>query len=208
MKFDVKTKYHFNELWCFVAFVFGVIFYFGLPIEVPVWIWICASLILGFCSFVYRRQELNIGLFFVIGLLVVSLRTTFIQTEFLYYPKWNQELSGDVVSAFATYKGQVVFLKNLRGKMPFIPKQVRLSFREKEPLLIAGDHIKFKGHLFPPQAHQRIRSFYQGIEAQGSLSQLIDRQRGQEPFNSKIRGHIMKRLQAVLTSQQYQIACP
>lgn len=208
MKFNLWSEYRFRVLWYFIAFVFGIALYFGLPRE-PNLI-MCSALALILCTAAYFRKAvwIKLAFFFVFGVFIATLRTSFIDTEFLWKSQWNKEISGEVSEAFSTHVGQIVVLENIKAKIPFVPKRARFTFKEKTPHLRVGDFVSFKGHLYGPQAHQAQRFFYQGLSAQGQIVQMLSHKVGPERPFEDLRLAIMERLRAVLTPSQAEIAIP
>jgi len=209
MKIKLETKYQLVDLWYFVAFAFGIALYFGLPFEIHLSVWGGLFAVFAIAAFFKKYLWLKICVFFVMGLLIASVRTAFVQTEFLEYPRWNKIIEAKVVSSFSTHSGQMVVLEEPRiYKAKFLPKRIRMKFDEIEPKLSVGDKIKFKGHVYPPQSHQRLRFFYQGIGAQGKIVEVLDHQKGDSGWIDKMRSAIMERLKNVLDEQQAEIAIP
>lgn len=209
MKFNVGLEYRFCVLWYFIAFVFGVALYFGLPIE-PSWI-LCVVLsgVLFALAFFKKSAWIKILFFFIFGISVATVRTHFIHTDLMWSFQINKEISGRVTQSFSTYKGQVVVLEDLNiEKGHFVPKKIRVSFNQQDPKLSIGDEIVFKGSLFAPHADQAQRFFFQGLSAQGKINELLAHRKALSNFWHKIRTQIMENVRKHLTSEQAEIAIP
>ena len=209
MKFNLWSEYRFRMLWYFMAFTFGCALYFGLPREPNIWFCLVLNFILLGVIFLRKNVWVKLLFFFVFGISVATIRTHFVQTEFMWNAKWNQQLSGTVVQSFPTHTGQMVVLDHVYlSKSRFVPKRVRLLFKQQEPKLNAGDELLGLVNLFPPEPHQAQRFFYQGLGAQGQLLQILTHKRGNPNRMDEIREEIIHRLRLSLTPDQWQIAVP
>ncbi len=209
MNFNLWSEYRFRVLWYFVAFAFGCALYFGLPKEPDIIMCLVLSGCLLCATYFRRKVWVKLAFFFVFGVTVATVRTYFVDTEFMIRPQWKKEISGKVVESFATHSGQMVVLENVQ--MPqarFIPKRVRLSFKKEEPKLREGDEIYGLVNLFGPETYQAQRFFYQGLSAQGQLLQLLTHKHAEVNLLNDIRLSIMERLRLSLTPSQWEIAVP
>ena len=209
MKINLWPTQHAHSLWCFVVFAFGVALYFGLPLEPSFFILLGGNLCVLGLMFWKPSFFLKLAFFFCLGLTLASARTHLVHTQFLRVPLWNKTITGQVAQAYTTHTGQKIILKNIHLKdAVFVPNTIRLSFKEQTPELHAGDILSFQGHLTPPSAHQALRFFYQGIEAQGTISKIVSFHPAPAPFLDDMRHAIMHRLQHHLSPRQAEIAIP
>ena len=209
MKINLWQKQRADTLWCFVTFAFGVAFYFGLPIEPLFFVLLFLNIFL-LASIIWKNSFVGrLAFFFCLGLTIASGRTYFTNTKFLPFPLWKQTISGEIAEAYSTHTGQKIILKNVNIKNASItPKVIRLSFKEHSPKLNPGDDLTFLGQLSPPSAHQALRFFYQGIEAQGGIQKILTHHTGAAGFFENTRDKIMTRLWQHLSPTQAEIAIP
>ncbi len=209
MKLDLWAEYQSRVLWYFMAFAFGIMTYFGLWFE-PHWIWIVAGCILGLVAHhFYPSVFVRLALFFCLGLAVITVRTSFIHTGRMVFPRWNSQVTAKVIESSFQVSSQVIVVETLsiKGK-GFRPRKIRLKFDQISPELHVGDIITMKVHLYGPFLTQARRFFYQGIEAQGKILKILHHQTKPEGVLDRWRRAIMVHLVDILPSSQAQIAIP
>ncbi|MBQ4472594.1 MAG: ComEC/Rec2 family competence protein [Alphaproteobacteria bacterium] len=209
MKINLWAEYPNRRLWYFMAFAFGCATYFGLNFEPDLVLCCVLSIVLGIWSYCYKTAWRWVLFFFIFGISVATCRTHFIHTNIISEPLWRQEIGGRVIAAMPRENGQSVILDDIQivNNTQNI-KRARFNFSEKTPAIQVGDEIQLLGHLYSPLQMQRQRFFYQKIEAQGRVLQLLNHTPKNRNWIDDWRHKIMFRLQELLSSDQAQIAVP
>jgi len=209
MKLNLWAEYQSRILWYFMAFAFGIMTYFGLWFEPHIMCVGVGCLALFISHYFYPSVFIRILLFFCLGMCVITLRTSFIHTGRMVFPRWNSQMTVKVVEVSPQVSSQIIVVEtiSMKGK-GFRPHRARLKFEQSHPELHKGDIISVKAHLYGPFLTQARRFFYQGIEAQGKILQILYHQSKPEGTLDRWRRVIMAHLLKILPTKQAQIAIP
>ena len=230
---DISVEQHLSMV-PFVAFIFGIVVYFGLPFEPNLPIIIGCCIVLAGCCFIPCHRLIKIFLIYTplllfLGLLNTTIHTSFIKTRFLPHAIRNVEVTGfvqqvetkinktviDIIpSRICTLNQQTqtcdtVFATNE------LPRMIRLNTYQNNPVIQKGDiisgHVKKLTQPSPPVTpfgyYQARALWFEGIGAVGSISDIrtTPSQTNVTPFES-FRHTIHDALQTHLSEENAGIA--
>lgn len=145
-------------LWVPVLIGLGISFYFGLPVEPPLWLAIAALVPPVLWLAVAARQGVTTvlaaaALCLALGFALASIRTWTVATPVLART-WTGALEGRVVGAELTEKGALSVLvapTAMEGlAADRLPARVRLQIRTKGVSLEPGETLSLRARLMPP----------------------------------------------------------
>ncbi|MBT6406022.1 MAG: ComEC family competence protein [Rhodospirillaceae bacterium] len=169
-------------LWLPVLMGLGIVVYFGLPIEPPLWMGIVGFLASGLASWRARNRS---------GLLIISVALLAMTTGFLAAQVRTISVSAPVLQRslnVTTVEGRIAMIESrnkglrLTLEKPRItglgphgtPDRVRVTVNGKQPDMVPGDWVRLRASLSPPSPpampggfdFQR-HSYFRGIGAVG-----------------------------------------
>ena len=205
-----------------IAFALGIIFYFALPFEPSLWVFLCLF-ILSIIGFILLRQKSNLALlflftlFFFAGVCRIILQTNWVQSPFIHKRYSFVSVEGTVEKVELRQSGFRLTLTDL--KLDKIPEQekpikIRVSLNGQKFIPAIGDIISLKATLSPPMLpfypneHNFARSaYYEQIGAVGfSVSKIKIITKAKETFLQNIRLSIFKRISEILPKDTGNIA--
>ncbi|MSO68896.1 MAG: ComEC family competence protein [Alphaproteobacteria bacterium] len=149
-------------LWLPVLLALGVVLYFHLPIEPPIWPALAAAFGLGVVALLLFRRYGVVALALIacgtiaLGFGVAGLRTQAVSAPILDAPLGPVMVSGEVVEAGTGERERRVVLEDLLidGLAPAAtPERVRLTLRGKAAegdMVVPGARLSVRAHLQPP----------------------------------------------------------
>ena len=153
-----------------IAFALGIIFYFALPFEPSLWIFLCLF-ILSIIGFILLRQKSNLALlflftlFFFAGVCRIILQTNWVQSPFIHKRYSFVSVEGTVEKVELRQSGFRLTLTDL--KLDKIPEQekpikIRVSLNGQKFIPAIGDIISLKATLSmrsnPHESSQVVQS--------------------------------------------------
>lgn len=154
-------------LWFVVFFAAGILIYFSLPIEPPVFIGLLFIFITGILFFFARKELITyytIGYIFFtcFGFAVASVKTYFIQSPVLSETLFDYPISATVKEVRIFMNAQQLILTDIQidGIKPTdTPKYMRLNVPDVELIFKSGDKIKTVAYIFPPHEPTTINGY-------------------------------------------------
>ncbi|MES2215001.1 MAG: ComEC/Rec2 family competence protein [Pseudomonadota bacterium] len=152
----LDEEYHRLNLWYFVSFISGILFYFSLKHE-PSMHHVAGVFIGSFAALFLRRYGVP-GIFlsgiliaFSYGVFISKYRETGLGGVALQGPI-SASVAGDVSSMKPTVRGVQIVLSDAKcNKVENFPKQIRVNVKtEHAKKLMIGDRIKLFAFLNPP----------------------------------------------------------
>lgn len=145
-------------LWLPVCFAGGILVYFSLPAEPPLWP-ACFFTLCSLSLTLFTRKHplvfaLMLAVFFAgAGFLTISWRTLSLQSPVIAYETKILTIEGRVIEIFPLNSGKKMILDQL--SIPKLapdktPKAVRLIIRTKSDNVQIGDRVSLRGALSPP----------------------------------------------------------
>lgn len=218
----LEQEYHNLNLWYFVSFVFGIIYFFYIKsflpgFFLPFWLFTLASVPLIFLIIYQRvRNLLLFFLFFCIWMFLLGIFTG----SFRMYCAWQQsiekvivaEIEGDVENIKPTARGYQIVLTNVNSAHSI--NNVRINIADKLFTDIGySDRIRLKAKLFPLSYSMLPQSFdfgfymrLSGIQATGyamvTPEVIVKRNNKFYDFIQNIRLVIYHRLIEVLGDEE------
>ena len=159
MKEVLFDEYDRLNLWCVVFFIFGIAFYFYLPVEPSVFWGIAAIVLSAGLFFIFRRKDIGyvLGLcliFASLGFLRIQLQTQWVEHPFLHKNYSFADVTGQVKKTEHLPSGARITLdvQKIDSKIPESerPQIVRIRLNGKKNLPQKGDVIRLKASLSPP----------------------------------------------------------
>lgn len=216
------------ELWFGVCFALGILVYFILPEEPPMWGAIFLALTAGviwsygFKEF-FSRLVLGYVFFACFGFAVASVKTTLVAAPVLPVPFFEKGIVGTITKVEPYQNKQRITLEDVRIEnldSVATPVKVRLNFNETYPHMRVGDTVEAVAHILPPMvpvqtgAYDFTRdAYFKQIGAVGKIVELI----GYTPVQKSnsisnwlehLRDKIATRVNDILPSQTAGVAIP
>lgn len=200
-----------------IAFALGIIFYFALPIEPSLWIFL-ALFVLSIIGFVLLKAKNNwaliflFALFFFGGVCRIIIQTNFSQSPFIHKRYQFVSTKGQVEKIEWKQSGFRLTLTDLKlDKIPLSehPVRIRVSVNGQDILPAVGDIISVKATLSPPMlpfypdGYNFARSaYYDKIGAVGfAVGKIKIISEAKKSFIENIRSSIYKRITSVLPKE-------
>lgn len=152
----LDEEYHRINLWYFVAFIAGILYYFSIPYE-PNIKHVSTAFIASFSTLWLRKYGpagillSGILIAFAYGVFVSKYRETSLGAVALHQSV-SVTVKGDVASIKPTTRGIQIVLSNVKcHKYKLFPTQIRLNIKDELTRdLMIGDRIKVFAFLNPP----------------------------------------------------------
>ncbi|MBO5997932.1 MAG: ComEC/Rec2 family competence protein [Alphaproteobacteria bacterium] len=205
-----------------VMFALGIIFYFALPFEPKIWLFLC-FFILSIIGFLFFRSKNNLALIFLLSLFFfggvcrIIIQTNLTQSPFIHKRYSFVATQGKVEKVEWRHSGIRLTLTDLKlNKIPQedYPVRIRVSVNGQDVIPTIGDTVSLKTTLSPPMlasypnGYNYARSaYYDKIGAVGySVSKLQIISKSKESFLQNIRTSIFNRIKNVLSKDTGDIA--
>jgi competence protein ComEC len=221
------------RLWIPVAFGMGIVAYFWIPVEPPLWIgWTLSGIALACFLLSTQRKGAAPFLYFCLagalclclGFAVATTRTALVHTTLLNRPFRSVDLEANIRAVETTPYGARVLLENITAQRRLPPlRYVHLTWRgQSKPFsseLMPGVRVRARATLLPikppiaPGSFDfRRHAFFQGVSAGGFLlAPLVvigpPSQRTLSSWISSLRFAVNRRLETQLPPQIAAIAC-
>lgn len=216
------------ELWFGVCFALGILIYFSLPEEPPLWGAIFLALTAGvvwsygFKEF-FSRLVLGYIFFACFGFAVASVKTYLVAAPVLPAPLFETGIAGTVVKVEPYQTRQRITLENVRIENVdnnAAPVKVRLNFHETYPHIKVGDKVEAIAHILPPMLPVQTGAYdfsrdawFKQIGAIGKITELtghtpIENSNGFSQWLEHVRDKIATRINDILPSETAGVAIP
>ncbi len=158
------------SLWFVVFFACGILIYFKLPIEPPIFIGLVSAFISG-VLWILLRRDLSayyfIGyLFFAcLGFSIISVKTHLIRAPILTEPLFDYPVTGTVRNVRVFMNAQQLILKDVKidGLADLnTPKYIRMNVPTADFIFKSGDKIETSAHILPPRAPVVLNGYHYG----------------------------------------------
>ncbi|MFK8040593.1 MAG: ComEC/Rec2 family competence protein [Rickettsiaceae bacterium] len=158
----LHKEYHNFDLWYFVSFSLGIIYYFSSEAEQPCYLLLGFAL-LGFCI-LYKIWQNIIGRFilmlflsFLFGVLISQYKAYYLQSNIALDKIMIARLSGKIESINYTDAKSQIILCNVSIDNPNLqlPKVKITIAQSKVQDLSIGNYISLKAKLYPLQSYRR-----------------------------------------------------
>ena len=197
-----------------IAFALGIVFYFLLPFEPKLWLFLILFT-LSIFGFVYLRHKNNLALlflftlFFFAGVCRIIVQTNWAQAPFIHKRYQSVSVEGSVEKVELRHFGFRLTLTDLKlDKIPKeeMPGRIRVSFNGQKVIPSVGDTVSLKATLSPPMLpfypndHNFARSaYYEKVGAVGyAVSKLKILSAKEKNLLQGIRSSILKRIKDIL----------
>lgn len=173
-------------LWLPLPFALGIMLYFALTFEPPVWMGGCFSAVLFLVMMTQRHRQINfylclIALLFSAGFTASQFRTWQVESPMLARETRGVTIQGEVREVDALPKalrvviGDAVLVDGFLRQGQTLPQTVRVKLKNKDTAQpVAGDRVRLRSVLLPlsapvaPAAFDFQRhAFYLGLGATG-----------------------------------------